>query len=182
MAWILVWHYDQMYLSIIFMFILFTTLSIIYYRLSQHFNPASSWLEWFCIDLGFSLYYGWIICATILNIMGVTIGAGANIGGGITALVIALLIAGSISLYRSDPVVCGVGTWASIAIAVNQAKRSQEIMITSIVVASLLGTLCLSLIAWNAYQIFVSKKRVAWSDAVEPVQDHELNRMVNDKP
>lgn len=171
MSWILAWQYEQMYLSIIFMFVIFTTLSIIYYRLSQHFNPAATWVQWFCIDFGFSLYYGWIICATLLNIMGVTIGAGQSVGAGVVALVIALLIAGGISLYRLDPVIAGVGVWATIAILVAQGGRANEIKITSIVVAAVLGAIVVGLILWNAYQIWVAKKRAPWSDAVEPLQE-----------
>ena len=64
-AWIFAWHYGVIWLSVIIMLLLLTCLIILAEILKKQSLKA---LDYVCIKLTFSLYFGWISVATIANI------------------------------------------------------------------------------------------------------------------
>ncbi len=64
-AWIFAWHYGVIWLSVIIMLLLLTCLIILAEILKKQSLKA---LDYVCIKLPFSLYFGWISVATIANI------------------------------------------------------------------------------------------------------------------
>lgn len=65
-GWIFAWHYRQIELSVAVMLFLLGTLIVIFRRLWR--QPAPSNGEFLVIDGPFSLYFGWISTATLVNI------------------------------------------------------------------------------------------------------------------
>lgn len=65
-GWIFAWHYRQVELSVFLMLFILVTLIVIFVRLRR--LPNSTWGEYFSIDAPFSLYFGWITAATLINI------------------------------------------------------------------------------------------------------------------
>ncbi|HPN14843.1 MAG TPA: tryptophan-rich sensory protein [bacterium] len=64
-AWIFAWHYGVIWLSVIIMLLLLACLI----KLAEIFKKQSlKALDYICIKLPFSLYFGWISVATIANI------------------------------------------------------------------------------------------------------------------
>jgi benzodiazapine receptor len=170
-GWIFAWHYELTWLTIILMAGILITLSVIYARLSK-FNPANSWIEYFGIHFGFSLYLAWILAASILNVFAVATNTEATFNGAaIAGLIIAGILEGSVSLFRLDPVIAFVGCWATAAIAV---KQSDAIRTTAIVLAIILGGQGLMIGLWNILAI-VKNRRRGWSskDETLPVGSNE---------
>ena len=64
-AWIFVWHYRMVPLSMAVMLLILVTLIVIFLRLRR--LPAPSRREFLAIDGPFSLYFGWISTATLVN-------------------------------------------------------------------------------------------------------------------
>ena len=65
-AWIFVWHYDLLWLSLLLMVCLLVTLVAIYRTLDRS-GPPQSRTEWLFVRAPFSLYVGWITVATLAN-------------------------------------------------------------------------------------------------------------------
>jgi uncharacterized membrane protein YqjE len=65
-AWIVVWHYDLLALSMLIMLTILVTLILIYRPLIRAIAQAP-WSEHIALHLPFSLYIGWITLATIAN-------------------------------------------------------------------------------------------------------------------
>ncbi|MFZ9993719.1 MAG: tryptophan-rich sensory protein [Steroidobacteraceae bacterium] len=65
-GWIFAWHYREVELSVLLMLFILATLIVIFLRLRR--LPNSTWGEYFTIDAPFSLYFGWITAATLINI------------------------------------------------------------------------------------------------------------------
>ena len=66
-AWIFLWHYEYVGLSVLMMIILLLSLLAIYSRLNIG-HSISSMAEKICVQVPFSVYLGWITVATIANI------------------------------------------------------------------------------------------------------------------
>ncbi|MFW6389827.1 MAG: hypothetical protein ACOCZT_01805 [Halanaerobiales bacterium] len=66
-AWIFSWHYLQISLSLIIMFVLLFSLIVIYIKLNIGRNRYKG-LKKFLVNMPFSIYLGWITIATIANI------------------------------------------------------------------------------------------------------------------
>ena len=63
-AWIFAWHYDAILLSFILIVCLLVSLTMIVERLHKD-QPTA--LETLSVRVGFDIYFGWIIAATIAN-------------------------------------------------------------------------------------------------------------------
>jgi hypothetical protein len=165
-AWIFVWQYELIYLSLIIMLVILYTLALIYFN-SQDFTPAASYVEYLSTQLGFRLYLGWIIAASIVNLYcaSTNIVDPKFISAGVVGLVIGLLIEGGAGAYNLDPVLPGVGCWAITAIAIKQ-KAVPQVYSAAVVCAGLLGVECAVLFGWNMLQIYRGK-RSGWSSAVK---------------
>lgn len=163
-AWIVSWHYEQLWLSCILLLHLLATCAVIYARLSK-FNPADSWQDWFFIDMGFSLYYAWVLGASFINVyvIGTTMDA-SFIDAGVTGIVILGVLQFWVAGARMDPLVSGVGCWAITAIAVrenNFAYRADQVYAASVAVAVILGVETLFITLLNAIEI-KRNKRESW--------------------
>lgn len=67
-AWLFAWHWEILWLSVVFMVGLLSCLLVIYTRLEIGLHARTSPLEQTLVDFPFSLYLGWISVATIANI------------------------------------------------------------------------------------------------------------------
>jgi hypothetical protein len=68
MAWLFAWHWEVLWLSVVFMLGLLASLLVIYTRLEIGVHARTSPLEQALVDFPFSLYLGWISVATIANL------------------------------------------------------------------------------------------------------------------
>lgn len=64
--WIFMWHHGWIFASLLLMSILLACLVLIYVRLQK--STASSFAERLCVDMPFSLYFGWITTAILANL------------------------------------------------------------------------------------------------------------------
>ncbi len=125
-AWMIVWHYDLLLLSLAIMLLILVTLVMIYRALLVDI-AQSTWLEHVLLHLPFSLYTGWITLATIANASVLQNAYGwDDVGLDVvswTLLKIALAGAvGATMIVRfRDPVFALVVAWAAYGISVRQA-------------------------------------------------------------
>ncbi|HEU5011306.1 MAG TPA: TspO/MBR family protein [Roseiflexaceae bacterium] len=125
-GWILVWHYELLWLSIVLMLVILATLIMIYARLARSRSQASTAQVW-VVDVPFSLYLGWISVATIVNATVVLYAAGwsgaplAPAQWAALLLLIGALLAAFFGLRQRDPVYSAVIAWAFAAIVVKQS-------------------------------------------------------------
>lgn len=74
-AWIFLWHYEYVVVSLIPMVILFLSLLMIYLRLHIGKTPVTLKEKLF-VHVPFSVYFGWITVATIANVTGALVDIG----------------------------------------------------------------------------------------------------------
>ena len=126
-AWLFCWHYNQFGLSVLVMLTLLGLLIASYLALDV--NRASvTRLEYWSVDVMFSLYLGWITVATVANITDWLYFVGWD-GFGIPAqtwavimLAVASLLGLTMAIARRDAGYVAVLVWAFIGIAVKQAS------------------------------------------------------------
>ena len=131
-AWIFVWHYDLLWLSLLLMAAILLTLVQIY-RVLLAAGPAGSKGEWLFLRLPFSLYTGWITVASIANISCVQIAMGWD-NAGLSAVdwtLLKLAIAGAIGAsvilrLRDIPYVLVIA-WAAYGIASRQVETPEVV-------------------------------------------------------
>jgi benzodiazapine receptor len=124
-AWIFLWQFEYLVFSIFLMFLLLTTLILIYVRLGVGKVKVPR-AEKLAVHLAFSVYLGWITIASIANVA-VTIvslgwdgfSVGAQMWSAIL-LTIALVITMVILVIRKDIAYALVVIWALVGIAMNQ--------------------------------------------------------------
>jgi len=134
-SWLFLWHYEQITLSVIPMFLLLATLIAIYLRLDIGRAEVSR-KERLCVHLPFSVYLGWITVASITNVAAALTAVNWD-GWGIDAvtwailmIIIALIIDLTIVIKRRDIAYSLVIIWALAGIIVKQAEK-QSIVITA---------------------------------------------------
>ena len=125
-VWLLLWHYNQFPLTLLFMIVLLACLIGIYVRLDIGRGPVTPAVKWM-LNLPFSIYLGWITVATIANVTDVLDFLkwnGFGIGGQTWAVImlgVALVVAGLMSWTRGDVAYLLVLVWAFAGIGVKQA-------------------------------------------------------------
>ncbi|WP_028596748.1 tryptophan-rich sensory protein [Paenibacillus assamensis] len=149
-TWIVLWHYlyDQVWLSLIAMFGLFISLVFIYRSVRNHRYPTTGqkWL----VQLPFSIYFGWITVATIVNIDVALYAIGWNhFGWSDQAWTLALLAIGTFLAWviggpNRDAAFVLVFVWAYVAIAWNN-KDSAAIFYSALGFSTLLALLAVAL-------------------------------------
>jgi len=134
-SWIFLWHYEQIVLSIIPMFVLLGTLIAIYLRL-QIGRSNVPLKEKLYVHLPFSVYLGWITVAPIANVAAALVAINWD-GWGISevtwtvlVIIVALIITSSVIITRKDIVFSLVIVWALIGIIFKQIEV-QSIVITA---------------------------------------------------
>lgn len=145
-AWIFLWHYNQVALSVLAMLALLGLLITIYLRLDIGRAQVSSSMKWL-VHVPFSIYLGWITVATVANITSWLYSVEWS-GWGISPemwavimLAIATVVGGAMSMTRGDVAYSAVLIWAFIGIALKHqdtAIVSNTAWIAAIVTAILM--------------------------------------------
>jgi hypothetical protein len=142
-AWLLCWHYNLFGLSVLVMLALLGLLIASYLRLNVNRSPVSP-LEYWSVDVLFSVYLGWITVATVANITDWLYFVGWD-GFGISApvwavimLAVASLLGLGMAIKRRDVGYLAVLIWAFIGIALKQT--SAPMVVTSAWMAAALMT------------------------------------------
>jgi benzodiazapine receptor len=134
-SWLFLWHYEQIVLSLVPMFVLLATLIAVYLRL-QIGQSSVSLRERLAVHLPFSVYLGWITVATIAN-MAAALTAVDWDGWGISevswtilVIIVALIITIGVISKRRDLAFSLVIMWALGGIVVKQMEN-QSIVLTA---------------------------------------------------
>jgi hypothetical protein len=150
-AWLFCWHYNLFGLSVIVMLALLILLIVSYLRLNVN-RSAVTPLEYWCVDVLFSVYLGWITVATVANITDWLYWIEWN-GFGISAqvwavimLAVASLLGLAMALRRRDVGYLAVLVWAFIGIAVKQTPAAVVVVSAWIAAVLMLGLAIYSLI------------------------------------
>jgi len=146
-AWLFLWQFEYLSLSVVLMFLLLATLIAIYLRLNVGKSTVSL-REKLAIHVPFSVYLGWITIASIADVAVTLVSVGWD-GFGIgqetwaaLIIIIALVIALLVIVTRKDVAYGLVIVWASVGIAVKQSGNQSIVMIaetSAIIVAIVLA-------------------------------------------
>jgi len=134
-AWLFLWQYEFLSLSVILMFLLLATLILIYLRLGIGKSKVTL-REKLAVHVPFSVYLGWITIASIADVSVTLVSVnweGFGIGPEIWAsliIIVALLIGMLVVATRKDIAYGLVIVWALIGIAVKQSGNQNIIMLT----------------------------------------------------
>jgi hypothetical protein len=149
-GWILVWHYERLWVSVFIMVYILITLILIFYRLHRS-HPVPSLKDKMFIWVPFSLYLGWISIATMANIT--TLLVSLDWSGGFldpgtwsaTLIVIGAFLSSFMLFKFRDPVFSLVVIWAFFGIYM---KRRQDLSMPDGLIESvaLLSIFCLSIL------------------------------------
>jgi hypothetical protein len=144
-AWIFLWHYRLVPLSLIFMIVLLLSLIMTYIRLNIGKSEISR-IEKVAVHVPFSIYLGWITVATIANITAVIVDFGLNSGLPVAAffnllsvlltivvIIVAVLITFAMLIIRKDYAYSLVIIWAILGIFIKQIAADFTIGITALV-------------------------------------------------
>jgi hypothetical protein len=133
-AWLFLWQFEYLSLSVVLMFLLLATLIAIYLRLNIGKSKVSL-REKLAVHVPFSVYLGWITIASIANVA-VTLVSVKWDGFGISQetwatliIIIALLITLLVIATRKDVAYGLVIIWALVGIAVKQSGNQNIVMI-----------------------------------------------------
>jgi hypothetical protein len=136
-AWLFLWQFEYLSLSVVLMFLLLATLIAIYLRLNIGKSTALL-REKLAVHVPFSVYLGWITIASIANVAVTLVSVNWD-GFGINPetwasliVIIALLITLLVIATRKDVAYGLVIIWALIGIAVKQSENQNIVMITEI--------------------------------------------------
>ncbi|MFW9902625.1 MAG: tryptophan-rich sensory protein [Candidatus Thorarchaeota archaeon] len=147
--WIFFWHYEQVLLSLIIMFVLFASLLLLYLRLGIGKEEVSKQEKRF-IHVPISVYFGWITTATVANITAFFVSISWN-GFGVTeeiwtviVLVVVALLYVLTVLLRKDVAYGLVGIWSTLGIFIKQIfeqsiKSSPVVGYTALIVLIVIG-------------------------------------------
>lgn len=154
-AWLFCWHYNLFGLSVLIMLTLLGLLIASYLRLNVNRSPVSS-LEYWSVDVLFSVYLGWITVATVANITDWLYYVGWD-GFGISAqvwavimLAVASLLGLAMAITRRDVGYLAVLVWAFIGIAAKQTSAPMVVTSAWVAAASLAG---LALYTWMRLRV-----------------------------
>jgi hypothetical protein len=134
-AWLFLWQFELLSLSVILMFLLLATLILIYLRLGIG-KPMVSIREKLAVHVPFSVYLGWITIASIANVS-VTLVSLDWDGFGISPetwailiVIVALVISILVISTRKDIAYGLVIAWALFGIAVKQSGNQNIAFLT----------------------------------------------------
>jgi len=165
-AWIFLWHYEYVGLSVLMMIILLFSLLAIYLRLNIGRSPVTT-AEKLCVHVPFSVYLGWITVATIANITAFLVSVEWN-GFGIdellwTIIIIAVgtLLTCLILALRKDVAFSLVILWAFFGIWLKRMTQPNTTtdMNVAIAISIALVLIIACLLAVVGYPLMKSKKR-----------------------
>lgn len=138
--WTIAWVNEWLIVSVILILIQLITLLAMHLRLNIFDAGRSAASKWFT-QIPLSLYFGWIIIATVANISSALVGLewdAFNISAGswtIIMIIAATLIVVFVTITRSNPYIGLVGVWALYGIILKHreidASESAQIVITA---------------------------------------------------
>lgn len=150
-AWLFCWHYNRFGLSVLVMLALLGLLIASYLCLDVNRSSVSR-VEYWSVDILFSIYLGWITVATVANITDWLYLVEWN-GFGIAAqtwaiimLAVASLLGLAMALTRRDAAYLVVLVWAFVGIAIKQVSAPMVVLSSWIAAALMLGLVFFSLI------------------------------------
>ena len=150
-AWLFCWHYNQFGLSVLVMLSLLGLLIASYLLLNVNHSSVST-LEYWSVDVLFSVYLGWITVATVANISDWLYFVGWD-GFGIPAQVwavimvaVASLLGLAMALLRRDVGYLSVLVWAFVGIAVKQTAAPLVVTAAWTAAALMAGLILFSLV------------------------------------
>jgi len=158
MIWIFLWHHEVLWLSVLVMLMILTSLIVIYQRLNIGLGAPES-PEKYLVHLPFSIYLGWISVATIANIAAFLVGiewGGFGVNPKIWAIVVILVSVGlglAMIFRRNDILYSAVIAWALFGI---YSARNNDADTTS---ASIEGVIIAGILVLGAAIIWVLYKR-----------------------
>jgi hypothetical protein len=147
-AWILAWHYEIIWLSLIIMVLLLISLISIYVRLGTG-RPQVRNSEKIMVNIPFSVYLGWITIATIANATAFLVKINWNKFGisdqlwTVIVIAVGVIITLATVFSRNDIFYCFVVIWALVGILLKRiadnSMPDQLVIISSIVGMSIVG-------------------------------------------
>ncbi len=156
-AWIFLWHYEQVLLSVIVMLVLLMSLILIYWRLEIGLNPIPLKTK-IALQIPFSVYLGWITIATVANVTAYLVSInwdGLGINETIWTIIIlsvATIIAIIIILQRNDVAYTLVPIWAFIGIFFKQIGNVNEVSLYSVFCTLILIILLATRLSYERYK------------------------------
>jgi len=150
-AWLFLWQFEYLSLSVVLMFLLLATLIAIYLRLDIGKSMVSL-REKLAVHVPFSVYLGWITIASIANVAVTLVSAGWD-GFGISQemwatliIIIAVLITLLVIATRKDVAYGLVIIWALLGIGVEQSGNQNVVTTTEMGAAIIVIALALSIL------------------------------------
>jgi len=150
-AWLFLWQFEYLSLSVVLMFLLLATLIAIYLRLDIGKSMVSL-REKLAVHVPFSVYLGWITIASIANVAVTLVSAGWD-GFGIShemwatlIIIIAVLITLLVIATRKDAAYGLVIIWALLGIGVEQSRNQNIVTTTEMGAAIIVIALALSIL------------------------------------
>ena len=136
-AWLFLWQFEWLSVSVVLMFALLATLILIYTRLRIG-KAAVPLREKLAVHVPFSVYLGWITIASIANVAVALVSAGWGGLGinhemwAILIILVALLVTLLVVATRTDVAYGLVVIWALVGIAMNQGDTPNIVLATEI--------------------------------------------------
>ncbi|DAC73388.1 MAG TPA: hypothetical protein DSN98_00455 [Thermoplasmata archaeon] len=164
-AWIFLWHYEYVGLSLLMMIILLLSLIAIYLRLNIGKSNVSI-AEKLCVHVPFSVYLGWITIATIANVTALLVSVKWD-GFGIdpltwTIIIIAIgtLLTALMLALRKDIAFSLVVLWAFFGIWMKRMTQPNTITDVNVATTASIAIVLIAagLLAVAGYQL-MSKNR-----------------------
>ena len=150
-AWLFLWQFEYLSLSVVLMFLLLTTLIATYLRLNIG-KSGVTLRDKLAVHVPFSVYLGWITIASIANVSVTLVSVGWD-GFGISQetwafliILIALLIALLVIATRKDIAYGLVVIWALLGIAAKQSGNQTVVSATEISAVVIAIALALSIL------------------------------------
>jgi hypothetical protein len=146
-AWLYLWHYEQIPLSLLIIFVMLGSLILINVNLPKADSPLEIWLA----RIPFNIYFGWLTVATILNFSIALVFLGFDADGAAkiffaSALIVAATILGIVIHFKLASAAYPLTiAWAITAIAI---KHSTE---TIIVTTAAFSVICLLIGALSGF-------------------------------
>ena len=134
-TWIFMWHYGRILESLLLMLVLLGSLLTVYVRLRS--APASSATERICVDMPFSLYFGWITTATLANLaawffdLGVYPFAVPMDDWAILTVVTATAVYTAVGVRTRDAIYTAVFAWASLGILLQTLATTHAVRLAA---------------------------------------------------
>ncbi len=154
-AWIFLWHWVLVPLSLVAMLVLFASLLIIYLRLGIGVTEVER-NEKYLVHTPISVYIGWITVATIANVTAVLVTADLPSYGlsepvwTILVIIVGLLITVLMLLTRKDIAYSLVIVWAYLGIVIKRLDPELEPQVAIVVTTIISIVVVLAFIAWTA--------------------------------